>query len=182
MRIIDWQQLIYFFLKKEDSYEKEMFTHDIEVSATNLGGVLDTCLSPAICLCFSKSARGWWTGHMWNRHNGFVLHSCSPHVPIFTVLLFQGKQVESTRLHQPKRHSVFTGYSEIMGLAGVLILAASQSMHLSLFLSKYGSMQWVSTLRDFGRGWGKIEVRVVSWNGTKPGKVATSLFFLLLSP
>ena len=148
-RIIDWQILIYFFLKKEDSYEKKKFTHDIEVSATNLGGVRDTCLSPAICLCFSKSTRGWWTGHMWNRHNGFVLHSCSHHVPIFTVLLFEGKLAENTRLHRD-------------------------------FL--YRSMQWVSILRDFDCGWDKIEVRVVSWDGTKPGKVATSLFLLLLFP
>ena len=73
---------------------------------------------------------------MWNRHNGFVLHSCSHHVPIFTVLLFEGKQAESTRLHRPKRDSVITGYSEIMGLAWVLILAGSQSTHLKLFFIK----------------------------------------------
>ena len=37
---------------------------------------------------------------MWNRHNGFVLHSCSHHVPIFTVLLFEGKLAENIRLHR----------------------------------------------------------------------------------
>ena len=46
----------------------------------------------------------------------------------------------------------------------------------------YRSMHWVSILRDFDCGWDKIEVRVVSWDGTKPGKVATSLFLLLLFP
>ena len=46
----------------------------------------------------------------------------------------------------------------------------------------YRSMQWVSILRDFDCRWDKIEVRVESWDGTKPGKVATSLFLLLLFP
>ena len=86
---------------------------------------------------------------MWNRHNGFVLHSCSRHVPIFTVLLFEGKPAENIRLHR------------------------------DFSLSKY---VMVSILRDFDCRWDKIEVRVVSWDGTKPGKVATSLFLLLLFP
>ena len=162
---------LFLFAKKEDSYEKKMFTHDIEVSATNLGGVRDTCLSPAICLCFSKSARGWWTGHMWNRHNGFVLHSCGHHVPIFTVLLFEGKQAESTRMHRSLvivKSWVWHGYSF--------------SPAYSRCIWDYSYIHWVSILRDLDFGWDKTEVRVVSWDGTKPGKVATSFFFLLLFP
>lgn len=163
-RIIDWQKLIYFFLKKEDSYEKKClrmilklvqriwvesvtpvsYLPFVYVSASQPeGGELGICGIVITVLCY------------------ILVVITFPFSLFFCLKVSHWKALDCIDLNETQWSLV--SYSEIMGLAWVLMAPAYSRCIWDFSLSKYGSMQWVGILRDFDCGWDMIEVRPVSW-------------------